>query len=139
MRLYLISPLANVASIRELASSLAQLGHHITSTWHDVVTPGSVDVESDEGRRAAWKANVDDLRAADALIAFLPVGVPRASYCEIGYGLALGKPVVWCHSPRIGANRCIADSAEGVIRISSAEHMPAALAKIEAMVAGRSA
>ncbi len=117
MRLYFAAPLAWAGYAREVSAEVSRVGGHgIVSSWHDRVLPGAVDPSAAEERSAILLANLADLRAAGAVVALTHVGTPRATFGELGFALALGKPVVWCHGAG-GEGRCILDADHMVRRI----------------------
>ncbi len=99
MKVYVASPLAFASIAREYANRVRMTETMtVCSTWHDVVT--EVVDPTDEGtRRSVLIDNLSDLNQADCALAIMSKGTPRAAHAEIGYALALGKPVIWLVGP----------------------------------------
>jgi len=119
MILYLAAPLSEARRACRIAELLAAHGHDWCSRWHrDVVLSGATaDPGDDEAERARILAmNLEDIAKADALVVLLDRGTGRSTYAEIGYALALDKPVVWVSGP-FGYGRSLFDAHPLVARV----------------------
>lgn len=93
--LYLAAPLSAVANIQAFKLSLLAMGHSVVSTWHDDMTPGTVDPASPTLRREILAINCRDLSRAECVVALTDEGKPRSTLVEIGICLGQKKPVIW--------------------------------------------
>lgn len=105
----------------------------MVSSWHSaVVASGATSDPDDERSRAEiLSTNLADLHRADVVIALCDDGTPRATFCEIGFALAIGKRVVWVHGER-GEGRNSYDAHPLVARVR-AGHLPLAVRLKRAM------
>ena len=118
-RIYVAAPLSEVARAREAAGVVLQLGGMVASTWHEEVHRSGADKDPlDEVSRARVVASlVRDLLRSDMLVALADQGRPRGTLVEVGYALALSRPVLWL-TPHEEAERCIFDAHPRVRRVS---------------------
>lgn len=118
---YLASPLSQARACCDLAEDLLDLQIVTCSQWHAAVVAAAAvrDPESDQTRRELLTLNLADIERADALVALVHIGEPRATLGEIGYALALRKPVVWVSHGWRGRN--LLDAHVGVTRIDVAD------------------
>lgn len=128
---YLAAPLACATVDGEpqaLASTLRAAGYAVTSRWHDMVVANEVDPTDDEKRKQILAMNLEDLDRADVVVALVdnPAREPKATYGEITYALAKGKPVAWLHGPN-GEGRNIFDAHALVRRCRSFQDVLGAL------------
>lgn len=97
-RAYLAGALRLAPYLCRLGRALTTLtGCEIVSGWHDeVVRLGLVvDPHDRVALRAIYDANARDLARSHAVVAITHEGNPRATLCEIGAAIALGKPIAW--------------------------------------------
>jgi nucleoside 2-deoxyribosyltransferase len=87
---------AHVADL--LRALLDRAGFHVVSRWTDRLRTQSVRPSREE-MAAIHRANSAELDDADLVVAWTAAGTPRATYSEIGYALARGKPVLWLQGP----------------------------------------
>lgn len=120
MRIYVASALGEIATARELADQIRRMGHEIASRWHYIIQP--VEPRDQATRHVLLMSNVQDLESCDVLVALTCDGEPRCTLVEIGYALALGKPIVWIHDSAAGRN--LADSHDLVVRYDVRESEP---------------
>lgn len=100
MKIYLASPLSENDYARTWRDTLVESGFLVVSTWHDLVTEHDARDPSDSDERASTLLrNLHELRSADVLLALMRSGIPRATNGEIGFAVALHKPVVWLAGP----------------------------------------
>lgn len=102
--IYIAAPLAEAGMCCGVADACRLQGGSVISTWHEVVyqalqrsgvpsaDPGRFETAE---RRAILSVNIAELAACDTVLAITDRGLPRATFAEIGYALALGKRVVW--------------------------------------------
>ncbi len=95
MRIYLAAPLALVNDAKFASRHMVSRGHEVVSTWHEFVFRGDKDPLNPVARREILELNIRELEKAQFVVAIMTYGVPRATYSEIGYALALSIPVVW--------------------------------------------
>ena len=100
MRVYVAAPLACASQARHWASLLRDNCLGVTSRWHDLVLEDDArDPSDDQERQEILTQNLADLSRANAVLALMQTGTPRATNCELGYALALSLPVVWLSGP----------------------------------------
>jgi nucleoside 2-deoxyribosyltransferase len=109
VRIYIAGSLRCVSEVRGLSHLLSESGFAIASTWHDVVEDGDADPTHPVDRSRTLSKNLSDLQRADVVVALVRDGAPRCTYVEIGYALALCKPVVW-FTDDLGTGRCLGDA-----------------------------
>lgn len=94
VRVYIASALSQAPRAREYADHLKATGAFtICSGWHD--TGDTVDPSDEATRRDILVTNLADLARAQVVLALMAWGIPRGAHAEIGWSLAMGKPVVW--------------------------------------------
>lgn len=117
-----------VAGSRDIAGQADRLADflrsdevEITSKWH-VNETKLVDPSDGDVRRKILRSNLEDLEKADFVVALMTSGKPKATYAEIGYALAEGKPVVWI-GPVESEDplACIFDAHDNVVRVDTFE------------------
>lgn len=134
MRLYIAAPLGEAKEARTVAGSLASVGHIIDSTWHR--EGGDVADAADGATRLdRLTQNIIDLNAAEAVVALMSWGNPRATNCEIGYALAKGKRVIWLDCTSYHTNANIFDAHPLVTQVRNVSECIAALARMQASAA----
>lgn len=132
-RIYMAAPLARAAKARDLAARLKAVGFSIVSTWHAVTASGAVDPTDAGERRRILLDCFRELDSADMVVAYLAgPEPPRTTYAEIGYALALNKPVVMALPPGVSVNRCILDAHPLVTTYTSDELLEPTVAKVVA-------
>jgi nucleoside 2-deoxyribosyltransferase len=106
MRLYVAAPLAQAPMAQAMALDLYRLARHVSvSTWHVDLPEHATDPQDVHVRQRILAANLQDLDMADAVVALMHTGTPRATIGEIAWALSEGKHVVWCSGPGgIGRN-----------------------------------
>jgi nucleoside 2-deoxyribosyltransferase len=117
-KLYLASALARCVHTCMVASGLAR-EFSIVSTWHRRAKPKDKDPRDDEERAAILSSNLVEIERADVIVALVDDGEPHCTYGEIGYALAVGKPVVWVHESATGRN--LLDAHASVVRLDLRE------------------
>lgn len=115
MRIYIACPLAHVTEAKRIAYRLSLEGHDVISRWHNIVQPGDVDPKDDDTRIDLLKQNVSDLMFAELVVVFAANGGGSATWGEVGFACAIGKPVVWWHGPN-GEGRNLWDCHPSVRR-----------------------
>jgi len=99
MRVYLCAAWQRQAALRTCRDRLVAAGVEVTSSWLDLTGP--LPTTAEEGRAAAL-LDLGDLDRADEVLAFteLPsIGyLTGGRHVEVGYALALGKPI-WLVGP----------------------------------------
>jgi len=123
LRVYMAASRDVAGDADQLAGRLAvRAGVEVVSRWHvnetKLVDPTSPSVRSD-----ILRANLDDLKRADVVVALMDRGAPRATYAEIGYALADGQWVIWLkpHTLQPGEydpRACIFDAHSKVVCVS---------------------
>lgn len=106
----------------------------VVSHWH-VNETKLVDPSNAQTRHDILKANLVDLEDADVVVALMDRCNPKATYAEIGYALAEGSLVVWVgpaatDDPSDDRLACIFDAHHHVLRVSSEDMIPDALARL---------
>lgn len=137
LAVYVAAPLACVADAAMLAVDLRNAGHSVVSRWH-AATAASEDPPDEQDRRRILTASLVDLDACEVLVALTHRGTPRATFCEVAWALALGRPVVWvCGLNDEGRN--IFDAHESVTSVRAARGADVAPMVLEALAqtAGR--
>lgn len=89
MKVYIGAPYPMIEYAKRVRTLLVRQGMQVTSRWLD----------GDAGEQSAWaQHDLDDVRAADVLLALNPEGWENAGtggrHVELGYAIALGKKVV---------------------------------------------
>jgi len=112
MSLYIAAPLAQAHVARLLAAALTRAGFAIVSSWH--ATAATADPTAHHERQATLRDNLAEIQRCSAMVAWTAEGTPRATLCEIGWALALGRPVVWVQGPE-GEGANIFDASPGVV------------------------
>lgn len=137
LRIYLAAPLVEAPAKARLASALAAWGAGyflVVSRWHQPTTP-SADPAGAIDRELILGANLADLEAADVVVADTRGEAggarPRSTYAEIGYALAIGRPVVWLR-PSATGNRSIFDAHHLVTAVDTMDELAGALWTLEA-------
>ena len=122
LRVYIAAPLSAARQACDYAAALSSAGWLVVSRWHRIALSSgdTIDPAGDTPRAAILAANIRDLESADMVFAYTAFGTPRATYCEIGWALALATPVVWLHADG-GAGRNIFDAHELVYRVTTIE------------------
>jgi hypothetical protein len=116
---YVAAPLAHFRFARGFANTLTEAGFAISSSWHFAAFEDDVADPTDAPTRADILAmNLSDLVRADVVVALTAQGTPRGTLCEIGWHLALCKPVVWLQGPE-GQGGCIFDASPLVTIVRS--------------------
>lgn len=96
VKVYLAGPFERGGEIARIGLLLMQRGHVVTARW---LVQHEEARDSRELRRQA-AADLEDIGAADALVAVTLPGSPRGGrHVEFGYALALGKRVVILGQP----------------------------------------
>jgi len=96
VKIYVASAFKFAKRAQKLAYKLSNECYCVTSDWYNV---------SLTDKAAIFEKNLCEISQCDVLVALTDVGNPRATYCEIGVALALGKRVVWIqHENGRGAN-----------------------------------
>lgn len=114
IRVYLAAALARARHVEAIAAGLRQ--HvEIVSGWHSRTNGSRRDPRDDEERTAICALNLAELVTADVVVVMVDDGEPRATYGELGYALALCKPVVFVHAGQVG--RCILDAHSFVVKL----------------------
>lgn len=117
-RIYVAGPRASAARANRVALTLRDRGHRPVSRWHVDAKP-LVDPLNPAVRAEVLYDNTEDLVSADLILALMDEGLPRATYAEIGYALALDKKIIWVGSLEDEARACIYDSHPRVMRAKS--------------------
>ncbi len=95
MKVYIAAPMGEAVSADELAVYLRMVGYVVVSDWHRTCLGVKSDPASRSERLNALTHNMHDLDMCDVVVALTNCGNPRATYCEIGYALSNGKPLLW--------------------------------------------
>jgi nucleoside 2-deoxyribosyltransferase len=134
IRVYVAAPLDRVTKAKNIAVRLASAGYTVVSRWHEIASQGDRDpLELDE-RRGLLLGNFEDLESAGLLVAYVAGGTPKCTWSEIGYALALKKPVVLGTAP--GADgRNMVDAHPLVTTFTSEELLEETVAAVVAGVA----
>jgi nucleoside 2-deoxyribosyltransferase len=133
VRIYVAAALGEAHVARLIANVLANHGYAVCSHWHGLCLVS--EVTDPRARRECLAENLADLTRCDVVVAWTAAGVPRATYGEIGYALALGKRVVWIQGER-AEGACIFDADPGVVIVRGAGEA-AMLAAVAGVVSGR--
>jgi nucleoside 2-deoxyribosyltransferase len=116
---YVACPLPYHRYAKGIANTLAAAGFAIASSWHSADFGDEVSDPPDPPTRADILAmNLSDLVRADVVVALTAQGWPRATLAEIGWHLALCKPVVWLQGDA-GVGGCIFDASPLVTIVRS--------------------
>lgn len=98
LSVYLCARFQDAATMREWAAALAVENIVTTSRWITGAHDEGAGPADDETLRRFASEDLEDLRAADALVAWNPRWVHRSGrggrHVELGYALAIGKPVI---------------------------------------------
>lgn len=130
LRIYIASALASAPQCNSYQQVLESRGYYVVSTWHSVVEPGAVDPHDEAVRREIMITNLGELSRAECVLGLLTHNQGRCAYVEIGYALALSKPVVYLVGERDHGNSIA--SAHPLCRlVRSSDAVYAALASIE--------
>lgn len=57
--------------------------------------------------------NLSDIEQATVIVALVDLGQPRTTFADVGYGLALGKPVIWVKG-QLPSQQCLFDAHASV-------------------------
>lgn len=114
IKVYLAAALSRAPYAEAVAAELRE-HFEVISGWHARTQGVRVDPRDDEERTRLCALNLAELVTADVLVALVADGQPRATYGEIGYALALCKPVVFVHAGQVG--RCILDAHSFVVKL----------------------
>jgi len=123
-RVYIAAPLTCFRSANLAASILSRAGYRVVSTWHEC--PAASDPTDEEFREKILAENLAQLSGADVVVALCDQGVPRATLCEIGFAVGLGKPIAW-RCGLMGEGRNICDSHWLVHRFRAGDDIVAAV------------
>lgn len=94
LHIYVAAPLDRVTKAKDIAARLARAGHTVISTWHVQNIEGARDPLYPGTRRRLLLGNFAELESAHLVVAYVAGGTPKCTWSEIGYALALRKPVV---------------------------------------------
>lgn len=122
LRVYVAASREVAGYADKVAKMLAERGIEVTSKWHTGQTK-IVDPTDPDVRTTIVCDNLSDLQEADAVLAIMTEGSPKATYAEIGYALAEGHAVFWL-GPSDGEPdplACIFDAHPLVMRDDSLE------------------
>lgn len=120
--IYVAAPYARAPYVREVHSCLADLGMRIASRWAYGAPPVEVlpETPTDLERaslRATRKANLEDLRGADCVLALTFPGEGREMWAEIHEAIREHVPVLWA-----GPVLSLAAYEPGVHRVPTVSH-----------------
>lgn len=96
MRAYVAARMEDQSDARQVRDALREFRVEVHAKWIDMPVKG--DAATDDDRRAAQAMDLEDVTASDVLVLWKPRSTHRASttgghHVEVGYALALGKPV----------------------------------------------
>lgn len=96
--------------------------YSIASTWHNSYTVEQDDASSNEACRFGWLKNLQDLKLANALIAWATKDEkPNGTLTEIGFMLSKHAPIylvgdfawgTWRHLPFVSQHETVEDAIE---------------------------
>lgn len=121
LRIYVAAPRALAGRANAFAKDLRANGQEVVSRWHVDGDP-IVDPKSSDFRQKVLFENTVDLCQCDVLVALMDSGNPRATYCEIGYALAMEKHVIWISESENDELACIYDSHPKVKKMPRESH-----------------
>ena len=121
LRIYVAAPRALAGRANAFAKDLRANGQEVVSRWHVDGEP-IVDPKSSDFRQKVLFENTVDLCQCDVLVALMDSGNPRATYCEIGYALAMEKHVIWISESGNDDLACIYDSHPKVKKMPRESH-----------------
>lgn len=100
MKVYIAAPWGNKAEAREIAAHLQSLGHTITSTWFE----SGEDYHSGSQALLEAQRDIQEIRSADALIAYVPENDTSLGgrEFEMGFAYYLKFPLIL-----IGRRKCV--------------------------------
>lgn len=112
---YLAASLPRASHVETIAFALRR-AFTVVSGWH-ARSNGTKDPRDEEERASICALNLAELVQADVVVVMVEDDryEPRATFGEMGYALALCKPVVVVHYS--GTGRCILDSHPLVVRL----------------------
>lgn len=136
MRVYIATSLANFREAYAWAGKLRRSGHEVTSGWIEAVQAVILstrlaprDPLSEAERKKILRTNVNELMSSDAVLAITQDDAGKATYCEIGFALAVGIRVIWLQSE--GGGRNIFDADTLVTRTTDPTRVLPELRRIE--------
>ena len=98
---YLASAFCRAEEMRAVRDRLTTIGHHVTSTWHDIeggqAKEKSFDYRLDtdtEWCASFAQVDLDCMSAADTVISFTGGGGRGGRHVEFGYGLAHNQRLI---------------------------------------------
>ena len=98
MKFYLSSRYGRIHEMQAMAAWLRNQGHTVTSTWLDGDESLDTDTPSHDVAREWAFADIEDIRAADCLVAFTEQPQSPWSrggrHVELGYAMGMGKSTV---------------------------------------------
>lgn len=106
---YIAAPRALAPRAQRLAEKFREAGFSVVSKWHSHGEP-IVDSTRASDRTSALYDNTIDLHMADYIVALMDEGEPKATYCEIGYAIAIDRMVFWVKGRGDSPRACIYDS-----------------------------
>lgn len=123
LKVYLAGPIGECAAVCRFADEVNAIpGLMVVSDWHyEKVRTGDLFDPGDQATRAqVLDRNLVQMAVADVVVAITGRGTPRATFGEIGWTLAMGKPVVWLQR-RNGDGGNIFDVHKLVTRVFAVE------------------
>lgn len=133
MKLYVAAPTAFMDDADALMVRLYNADHTITHDWTKAVRAAR-NGGTPEVRRESAIADLNGVKAADAVVALHPTANGRGVYCEIGAALGLGKPVLW-YEPECAERPCVFANHPLVKHVTG--DVVEAVANLEATMADR--
>ena len=92
MRMYLAADFQRQLELREYRAELRLMGHEVTSRWLDNKAADDLAFRPNPAWRGFAQVDVDDIRAADAVISFTTGDKARGGrHVEYGLAVAWGK------------------------------------------------
>lgn len=86
--IYVAAALSESRFANGIAEELREQGHVVVSNWH-AGAPNKKEPPDVEVKRALWFRCKRELREATHLVLYAMTGIPRATFVELGYFLAL--------------------------------------------------
>ncbi len=96
-KVYVAASSLQMDRARDVMAQLRAAGHEVVHDWCSIIEARGVANPSDSTQDERWDWAIDDLQGvkrADVLWLLVPAEEGAGAFVELGYALALGKPVI---------------------------------------------
>lgn len=97
MRVYVAGSSRQLGRVRAAMERLKAAGHTVVHDWPTIIEAQGEANPADATQDERWDWAIDDLagvKAADCLWFLVPAEEGAGAFVELGYALAIGKPVI---------------------------------------------